>query len=348
MDAIIKPVISVIMPCYNRAHDLHRVLEAYDLQDVAQPFEVLAVDDASIDDTFALLTGYQPIRYHLRVERQSHNQGPAAARNRALQMVAAPLVIIVGDDILPEPDFVRRHLEAHHYFPAKKTAILGRVRWPEDMPCNTLMKHIDGIGAQQFGYHFLRNGREYSSFHFYTANISVKMDLLRGLDHWFDTDFSYAAWEDSELSYRLWRKQGMRIKYISSPIGNHYHYHTIWTFTMRQYHVGKMGYVLVRKHPELELPLRGPIRKVIRYVLMSMVGYGSGHSFTSLENQALQLASDYEWDSHPWLDILYLRVLDYFYLKGWIDALFGEKGHSTAIHNVNARLKLVGALNLFE
>jgi glycosyltransferase involved in cell wall biosynthesis len=343
-----SPAISVIMPCYNRVHDLRRVLEAYDQQDTPHPFELIAIDDASTDDTFSLLTQYHPTRYRLIAERQPHNQGPAAARNRALGMVTSPLVVIVGDDILPEPDFVRRHLEAHQYYPDPKIAILGNVRWPEDMPCNTLMKHIDGIGAQQFGYHYLKNGQEYSSFHFYTANISVKMALMRGVDHWFDTDFSRAAFEDSELSYRLWRQLGMRIKYLASPIGNHYHYHTIWTFAMRQYHVGLMGYVLVRKHPELEFALRGPIRKVMGYTLRSVLRVGGGDSHLALENQALQLASDYEWDTHPHLDRLYLRVLDYFYLKGWIDALFGQKPFVTAIHNAHARLKLVGALQWFE
>jgi glycosyltransferase involved in cell wall biosynthesis len=342
------PTISVIMPCYNRAHDLLRVLEAYDRQDVAQPFELIAIDDASTDDTFGLLTRYRPTCYQLIVERQPHNQGPAAARNRALGLVKSPLVIIVGDDILPEPDFVRRHLEAHNYYADPKIAILGKVRWPEDMPCNTLMNHIDGIGAQQFGYHYLQNAQEYSSFHFYTANISVKMALMRGLDHWFDTDFSRAAFEDAELSYRLWRKLGMRIKYLSSPIGNHYHYHTIWTFSVRQYHVGLMGYVLVRKHPELEFPLRGPVRKVLTYTMLGLLRGGAGHSFQTLENQVLQLASDYEWDTHPHLDRLYLQVLDYFYIKGWIDAIFGNKSFVKAIHNTHARLKLVPALQLFE
>lgn len=43
--------ITVIMPCYNREYDLRRVLEAYDQQDTGIPFELIAVDDASTDDT---------------------------------------------------------------------------------------------------------------------------------------------------------------------------------------------------------------------------------------------------------------------------------------------------------
>jgi cellulose synthase/poly-beta-1,6-N-acetylglucosamine synthase-like glycosyltransferase len=44
--------LTLVMPCYNRARDLQRVLEAYDRQETDAPFEILAVDDASTDDTY--------------------------------------------------------------------------------------------------------------------------------------------------------------------------------------------------------------------------------------------------------------------------------------------------------
>ncbi len=343
-----QPAISVIMPCYNRSHDLRRILEAYDQQDAGQPFEIIAIDDASMDDTFALLSGFHANHFRLIAETQSHNQGPAAARNRALGLVSAPLVVIVGDDILPERDFIRRHLDAHQFYPEENTAILGRVCWPDDMPCNTLMRHIDGIGAQQFGYHYLHSGRDYSFFHFYTANISIKMNMLRKLDHWFDTDFPYAAWEDAELSYRLWRKQGMRIKYIASPTGRHYHYHNIWTFSARQYQVGRMAQVMVRKHPELELVLRGPARRALGYGMRALAGTGRRRPHAALEARALELASLHEWDGHPLLDIFYLRLLEYYYFKGWIDALFGRMKPVSRIHDAHARLRLVRAIHWLD
>ena len=205
------------MPCFNRSYDLLKTLKAYDQQTTSEPFELIAVDDASTDDTFQVLKTYYSSHYSIRVHRQNRNQGPAAARNMGLSLVDSPLVLIVGDDILPNPDFIDAHLRAHEKYPQREIAILGHIDSPDDMPINTLMKHINGIGAQQFSYHYFRNAQEYDFRHLYTANISIKMELLKTLDHWFDTDFPHAAYEDVELSFRL-AKKGLRILYLSTPI----------------------------------------------------------------------------------------------------------------------------------
>src|SRR4051794_12311019 len=99
--------ISIVMPCHNRVHDLHRVLAAYDKQTSAESFELIAVDDASTDSTYDLLRSYQAQKYTLRVERLDRNQGPASARNRGIALARSPLVLFVGDDILPQHSFVQ-------------------------------------------------------------------------------------------------------------------------------------------------------------------------------------------------------------------------------------------------
>ena len=336
--------ISVIMPCHNRGRDLPRILEAYDRQDTDVTFEVLAVDDASVDDTFRILSEYHAQTYVLRVERQDTNQGPAAARNRAIQMAESPLVLFVGDDVLPEPDFVRRHLQVHRYQSDTASAVLGRVTWPDDMQQNTLMAHIDGLGAQQFSYYYFQDGREYDFRHFYTANISVKRDLLLSVDHWFDTDFTYAAFEDTELAYRL-AKHGLRIFYSSAPIGRHYHYHTVWTFASRQYRAGIMACVFERKHPGvirrsfMAMPRRW---RVIVPVARAYLAMRSRTTCASeyLEATALQLASFYEWSPNHLLDKLYVGLLDYFWRKGVVDGSIGDPRTAKSIHDFLARRTL--------
>jgi GT2 family glycosyltransferase len=75
------------------------------------------------------------------------------------------------------------------------------------------MKHIDGIGAQQFSYYYMRSGREYDFRHFYTCNISVKTSFFKALpSRWFDPDFYLYGYEDVEVGYRL-AQNGMRIVY---------------------------------------------------------------------------------------------------------------------------------------
>jgi GT2 family glycosyltransferase len=318
------PAISVIMPTYNRAYDLARTLRAYDQQVGSSEFELIAVDDGSNDETYQVLTSYQPTRYRLRVERLEKNSGPAAARNRGMLLAQAPLVIFVGDDILPDRYLIEGHLTAHRYYSNNQIAVLGKVQWPSDLPVNTLMAHIDGIGAQQFSYHYFKDGQEYDYRHFYTANISLKRDFLLSESKGFDTGFPFAAFEDVELSYRL-AKRGLKIYYASALIGAHYHYHTIWTFSTRQYRAGLMACVLVKKHPEIREMIMGrgwQIRKLqfnTRSVLGRPQGGGAAEITNMLENEMLHTLSLYEWTESFQLDRVYIEVLKYFYYKGLIE-----------------------------
>jgi glycosyltransferase involved in cell wall biosynthesis len=337
--------ISVIMPCYNREYDLRRVLEAYDQQDNTLPFELIAVDDASIDHTYELLNSYRPKHYSLIIERQATNQGPAAARNRGIALAQAPLILFVGDDILPTTGFLRQHIEAHTLHPDLTTVILGCTTWPADITMNTLMAHIDGVGAQQFSYHYLREGQEYDFRHFYTSNISIKTKFLKSLEHWFDTDFTYAAFEDAELAYRL-SKKGLQILYVSAPLAYHYHYHTIWTFSKRQYVAGLMACVLVKKHPELSSLIkgRGWQKRVWSWLFQTALHGKPKIHYESMEIKILSQASSYE--AQPYTNIIYFyeHALNYFFTKGLIFGSF-SKNIAQRVNSIYAQQKLTPLLN---
>lgn len=337
--------ITVIMPCYNREYDLRRVLEAYDQQEPGIPFELIAVDDASTDDSYELLTSYRPKHYSLVVERQATNQGPAAARNRGIALAQAPLTLFVGDDILPTPGFVRQHIETHNLHTDLTTAILGHTTWPPDLTMNTLMEHIDGVGAQQFRYYHLRDGHEYDFRHFYTSNISIKTDFLKSLDHWFDTDFLHAAFEDAELAYRL-SKNGLRILYVSAPLAYHYHYHTIWTFSRRQYLAGLMACLLVKKHPQISSLIIGRAWRTRVWWWQFQIAFRKSPpiNFEHLETKILSQASSYEAQSRINTANFYKQVLNYFFTKGVINGTFSKDiaHHVTAIY---AQQKLAPLLN---
>jgi len=340
--------ISIIMPCHNRAYDLIRVLSAYDCQNTEARFEIIAVDDGSSDATYQILTTYHPRHFTLRSARLEKSQGSGAARNHAIPLVTSPLILFVGDDIFPEPDLVPGHLESHRRHPDDHVAILGRVAWPSDLPQNSLMTHIDGLGAEQFSYYYLRDGQEYDFRHFYTSNISLKSNLLRQLDYWFDPDFTTYGFEDVELGLRLSRR-GLRIIYAKDVVARHYHYHTIWTFATRQYRAGLMAYVFFRKHPGEIRTFKAQYWKlcVCLWQAVAMFPAQSPGSLDWLEAAALRLSSFCEWMPHPLGDNLYFQVLHYFYYKGLVEGVFGKTFLSPRIHHAHARHALLPALNAF-
>ena len=340
--------LSIIMPCYNRAYDLHRILLAYDQQAGREPFELIAVDDASTDETYAVLTGFRPRNFSYKTIRQETNRGPAAARNLGIRQARGAVILFVGDDILPDRDLVKGHLAAHRKYPSAETAILGQVMWGEDLPVNTLMAHIDGIGAQQFSYYYLKNEQPYDFRHFYTANISLKRELLFRADKWFDEDFAYAAFEDVELSFRLSRAS-MQIIYCAPLVGYHYHYHTIWSFSIRQYRAGLMSCVIVEKHPAVARLAWGPNwkKKISIWKMLLKLGYKPSLDVDWLESQALQLGGFYEWQPHPLLDHFYLQILTYYYYKGILEGSFGETANGKKLGQVYASQTLAPLLAWF-
>lgn len=344
------PAISIIMPCFNHDYDLARILARYDEQDAGEAFEVIAVDDGSRDRTYEVLCGYRPQRFAMQVVRQERNQGPAAARNRGIALAQAPLVAFVGDDILPERDFVRGHLEAHRRLASPTLAVLGKTVWGKDLPVNSLMAYIDGEGAQQFSYFYLRDGQEYDFRHLYTSNISLKRELLLAEGRWFDTDFPYAAMEDAELGYRL-AKRGMRIVYQAGIMGYHYHYHTIWSFSMRQFVSGISSRTLVSKHPELRFhpSFRGHYRRIaamLKRRLRSSVRLNHAQA-VGFERLACHFASMYEWSADPEIYRLYGPLLDYFFYDGVLKAALGEQAYQRWAHAAHAQTYLLPPLRAF-
>jgi glycosyltransferase involved in cell wall biosynthesis len=184
---------TVIIPTYNRAPYLRRVLDGLGRQDApAGSFDVFVVDDGSTDHTAAVLAHAYP--FALRSLRQD-NGGPGAARNMAINACATPLIIFIDDDVIPDEGLVRAHLEAQARHPG---AIIGPmlpagVRQPvwSEWETRTLDRQYADMSAGRFAV---------SARQFYTANASVPRTQLvaAGL---FDARFRRA--EDVDLAYRL-------------------------------------------------------------------------------------------------------------------------------------------------
>lgn len=91
------PLISVYMPTYNRADMACRAIDSVLAQDYPN-FELIVVDDASKDDTFAVLTARYGKDNRITILQQATGQGACAARNRAITEAKGDFVTGLDDD----------------------------------------------------------------------------------------------------------------------------------------------------------------------------------------------------------------------------------------------------------
>lgn len=89
------PLVSVILPTYNRAHTLLRAINSVLNQDY-RDIELIVVDDASTDGTPELLATITDPR--LRVIRYDRNKGVAGATNTGIQAAKGKLIAFQDSD----------------------------------------------------------------------------------------------------------------------------------------------------------------------------------------------------------------------------------------------------------
>jgi glycosyltransferase involved in cell wall biosynthesis len=175
----------VVVPTYNRAGLLPRLVVALEAQRDVPAFEVVVVDDASTDDThqvLAILSARSPLR--LRIERLPRNAGPATARNVGWRASDAPVVAFTDDDCVPEPGWLASLLRSA----AQVDVVQGRtIPNPEQLHRMGPFSRTLDVGHED-GY-------------YQTCNIAYQRSLLERLDG-FHEQFRYPAGEDTDLAWR--------------------------------------------------------------------------------------------------------------------------------------------------
>lgn len=100
--------VSIIITSYNYSEHIERCINSCLAQEMPEnSFEIIVVDDCSVDGTHELLTAYESIknfRYHVT----SENIGVAGAANIGIQMARGQFVVRVDADDYVSPAFAHK------------------------------------------------------------------------------------------------------------------------------------------------------------------------------------------------------------------------------------------------
>jgi len=200
----------VIIPTRQRWDILQRTLAALRRQTV-EGFEVVVVVDGE-DQT--------PPALDARVLVKPRG-GPGAARNHAARTTERPLILLLGDDMIPQPQTVERHLSSHAAHPEPEVAVLGHVEWHPEVRRSRLNRWMDWSDTQ-FDYSKLRRmgGQDVGFGRFFSCNVSLKRGFFLDAGG-FDEDFTF-YYEDLDCGWRLSRR-GMRLLYQPDAVVDHLH-----------------------------------------------------------------------------------------------------------------------------
>jgi len=111
------PQASVVISTHNRSAALQATLRALSHQDVSPDrYEVIVVDDGSTDGTTAALAQTRCVQ-RLKMIRFERNRGVSAGRNAGIRAAEGEWLILLSDDMLVTPEFVRLHVATQSAYP---------------------------------------------------------------------------------------------------------------------------------------------------------------------------------------------------------------------------------------
>jgi len=131
------PLISVVIPTYNRADLLRETVESVLAQTYA-PVEVIVVDDGSTDGTAALMQGYTDRVVYIRQE----NRGGTAARNTGTRAAKGTYLNWLDHDDLMLPTKLERQVEVLETRPEVGLVHCGYYRIDKD---GNVLDRITGL-----------------------------------------------------------------------------------------------------------------------------------------------------------------------------------------------------------
>jgi glycosyltransferase involved in cell wall biosynthesis len=240
-----NPEISVQVPVKDGGDSFRKFLESLAAQDFNRQWELVIVDDGSripVKQEFYTELVRLPDLCTVEVVEMTPGGNRPAARNRAFEVSAAPVSLLMDADLEFAPSLLREHLEVREATGADVVMGMRINGW--SLNATPWQKWFDtrAMGSSPSG--------SFPWNYFITGNLSVSRELLERAGG-FDTAIHCYGGEDTEIGYRL-KQMGVSFHWDPALSVNHLDSVTVRKHSKKMLEYGGTGlkYTLV-KHPEV-------------------------------------------------------------------------------------------------
>jgi GT2 family glycosyltransferase len=190
------PRVSVVITNYNGAHALPVTIASLYAQQGVECAGIFLSDNRSSDDSVAVVQKQYP---DVKIVHTESNNGPNPARNLGLRMADSDLVLIMDNDLVLAPDYMRRLADVLLQHPDAGAAS-GKIRYyskPSEVQYNGVDIHFAG----EVRLHD-PNAQGLRKFSCVSAGAMMVRKSAVEVVGGFDEDYIF-GWEDGDLAFRL-------------------------------------------------------------------------------------------------------------------------------------------------
>jgi glycosyltransferase involved in cell wall biosynthesis len=255
------PSVSIIIPTRDRPEQLRACLECLGSQRPGTPpFEVVVALDGPCEASRGVCreAAASPDLVLLEAPRR----GIAVAKNAAIDAARGRLLLLINDDVLPEPGFVAAHVEAHDERDRAGRApamVLGHSPWvlPTDASLfDRLLAHSSMVFfydrmISEEGRPLSERDRDWGFRHAWNLNLSVPAATVREAGG-FCPAIANCCYEDIELAWRIDRSAegGVPVLFRPEARAPHDHRYTPAGYLEREFRLGYSAFGFAKASPE--------------------------------------------------------------------------------------------------
>lgn len=262
----------MIIPTFGRAEKLARCLTRLANQSIGPDrFEVLVgVDGESSEadaDGVARAMAETTAGSMRSVIHQFEHAGPGQTRNRLVEHARGRLLLLLNDDVLPEPDLLEVHVREHARRGEGKAAmVLGAAPWVEPRAGeDTLFDRLIRETSMVFFYdrmqEMLASGQvdgehDWGFRHAWTLNLSLPRRVFEAVGG-FDPRLTFACYEDLEFAYRVFESTGAPVLYAPGAVARHDHRIMPEGYLRRERMMGRAAWAFAGASPQCAMDVFG-------------------------------------------------------------------------------------------